>query len=74
MSTKDKAIQQLTCNHPDRHCPELTCGFPLPCPWHTVIMDLEENPPTITTPVTQKVPAQTMVRLKDIAVILSESQ
>lgn len=24
------------CEHPDRDCPKLKCGYPLPCPFHTV--------------------------------------
>jgi hypothetical protein len=74
MNKKDKAIQQLTCNHPDRDFPDssLICGYPLPCPWHTVIIDLEENPPTITTPATKKVSSQAMVHLKEIALILNQ--
>lgn len=27
------------CNQPDRHVPAMKCGYPLPCPWHTVIVD-----------------------------------
>ena len=29
----------LVCGQPDRHSPKLTCGYPLPCPHHTVVMD-----------------------------------
>lgn len=28
-----------TCRHPDRDCPKLMCGYPLPCPHHTIIID-----------------------------------
>jgi hypothetical protein len=27
------------CTHPDRHVPKLLCGYPLPCPWHTLIIE-----------------------------------
>jgi len=27
------------CSKPDRHVPGLQCGYPLPCPYHTVIID-----------------------------------
>lgn len=26
------------CTAPDRHVPKLVCGYPLPCPFHTVIV------------------------------------
>jgi len=42
----------LTCKHPDRDSPKLMCAHPLPCPWHTVIIDTSANPPTITFPIT----------------------
>lgn len=29
----------IVCTQPDRHAPKLTCGYPLPCPHHTVIME-----------------------------------
>lgn len=43
---------QLTCKHPDRNCPKLMCGYPLPCPYHTAQIDLTKNPPTINIPIT----------------------
>ena len=27
------------CDKPDRHNPKLKCGHPMPCPYHTVIID-----------------------------------
>jgi hypothetical protein len=30
--------EKLICRHPDRHNPKLVCGYPLPCPFHTVIV------------------------------------
>lgn len=41
-----------TCRHPDRDEPKLVCGYPLPCPWHTVTVDMQATPPTVTVPVT----------------------
>lgn len=32
----------LTCQRPDRHNPDLICGYPLPCPYHTVIVEQDE--------------------------------
>lgn len=37
-----------TCQQPDRDEPKLVCGYPLPCPHHTAIVDLKER--TITVP------------------------
>jgi len=28
-----------TCKQPDRHAPKLVCGYPLPCPHHTVVIE-----------------------------------
>jgi len=30
--------QVATCTAPDRHAPRLVCGYPLPCPHHTVLV------------------------------------
>jgi hypothetical protein len=35
------------CNKPDRHEPKLTCGYPLPCPHHTAIIDTTDPDDTI---------------------------
>jgi len=37
------------CKQPDRHVPGMKCGYPLPCPHHTVIIDLQQE--TIKVPV-----------------------
>jgi len=29
-----------TCRHPDRDEPRMMCGYPLPCPHHTVVIDV----------------------------------
>lgn len=29
-----------TCKHPDRDEPRLVCGYPMPCPHHTVVIDV----------------------------------
>lgn len=43
-----------TCRSPDRDCPKLLCGYPLPCPWHTAIIDTTVEPATVTIPVTSE--------------------
>jgi len=43
----------LKCKHPDHDNPKMVCGYPIPCPYHTVIIDPEAQPvPTLTIPVT----------------------
>lgn len=27
--------ERTHCNKPDRDCPGIECGYPLPCPYHT---------------------------------------
>ncbi len=39
----------LTCRRPDRDEPRMTCGYPLPCPHHTVIADVAKQ--TVTVPI-----------------------
>ncbi|KKN09208.1 hypothetical protein LCGC14_1049030 [marine sediment metagenome] len=40
---------RLYCKQPDRNCPGLVCGYPLPCPWHTVVIEegIAHLPPEI---------------------------
>lgn len=49
-----KRNRTIRCMQPDRDVPRLTCGAPLPCPYHTYIADLTTTPPTVTVPVTAK--------------------
>lgn len=37
------------CQHPDRDATNLVCGFPLPCPFHTVVADVAKQ--TVTIPI-----------------------
>jgi len=59
----------LTCKHPDHDCPKLLCGYPLPCPWHTVTIDANVTPPTVTIPVTSQM-AHARRELAEIGVAL----
>jgi hypothetical protein len=43
-----------TCRHPDHDQPKLMCGWPLPCPYHTAVIDTAADPPTVTIPVTSQ--------------------
>lgn len=40
------------CKRSDIDVPELLCGHPLPCPWHTILIDTKPTPPTVTIPAT----------------------
>ena len=59
----------MNCERPDRDVPELICGRPLPCPWHTVTIDAGADPPTVTIPATLPKAARPEVLglLKEIA-------
>lgn len=35
------------CTKPDRGCPGLLCGYPLPCPHHTSVIDTTSDPPSV---------------------------
>lgn len=63
----------MHCERPDRHRPSLICGYPLPCPYHTVIIDTEADPPTLRIPITSE-PDHALRRLKDIARAIKEGQ
>lgn len=41
-----------SCRHPDRDNPKMLCGYPLPCPHHTVLVHAGKDPPTVEIPVT----------------------
>lgn len=34
----DVTLTDAMCEKPDRDAPKLRCGYPLPCPWHTMIV------------------------------------
>ena len=44
-----------TCRHPDREVPKLMCGYPLPCPHHTVIIHADKDPVTVEIPASSDV-------------------
>jgi hypothetical protein len=56
------------CRHPDRDVPKIVCGYPLPCPYHTVLVDLSAEPvPTVTIPVTSDAMApRARKRVRDV--------
>ena len=56
----------MNCKKPDRDVPGLKCGYPLPCPHHTVIID----PPMVEMPL--YAPGNTANKLVDIAKALDK--
>jgi len=66
----------MICKKSDRDCPELICGYPLPCPHHTVTIDTTLDPPTIIIPATEikKIDSNTLNNLKDIARIIKKGK
>ncbi len=56
----------LECKAPDRHEPKLTCGYPLPCPYHTAIIDVSNDPAVLSIPITAKAALKGRHHLEDI--------
>lgn len=63
-------LTSLFCKHPDRHMPIMNCGYPLPCPYHTVVIE----PPRVMVPIDRNVNSRQKKRLKETAEVLSEPQ
>lgn len=58
----------LTCQRPDRDVQRLVCDYPLPCPFHTIIIDATAKPvPTVTIPATSNAMERAGSRLRQIA-------
>ena len=64
----------MICKKPDRDVPELLCGYPLPCPYHTILIDTKPAPPTIIIPatLTRRINLKSLNRLKKIANIIKD--
>ena len=43
-------MSELTCQHPDRHCRGMVCGYPLPCPHHTAIIEVTDDRVKVDVP------------------------
>lgn len=68
-------MKQEMCKKQDIDVPNLICGYPLPCPYHTVNIDLSVKPvPTITYPVTvvNDISPKDYKEIKEIAKIINE--
>lgn len=66
--------KRKTCERPDRSSPGIICGHPLPCPYHTVEIDVTGIVPTVTIPVatTPAISERTLEVLKDISLAIHE--
>ena len=53
-----------TCQKPDRDEPGLVCGYPLPCPHHTVVIDASTMPALVTG--AEHLPASVRRKLQQI--------
>jgi hypothetical protein len=60
----------LKCQQPDRDVPKLKCNYPLPCPWHTAIIDLSDEPAELRIPLTAKNALRHRRVLEDVGNIL----
>lgn len=61
----------LTCKHTDIDSVKLLCGHPLPCPYHTAIINADKSPPTIEIPVTATEALERRAILADIGRLIS---
>jgi len=58
--------QRLTCLRPDRDVARLVCGYPLPCPHHTAIIE------GLAVTIPPEMPLSQVPRLRRIARALAE--
>lgn len=56
-----------TCRHPDRHEPRLVCGYPLPCPHHTVTISGDNERVVLEQPQQVHIGEKTVSKLLDLA-------
>ena len=67
-------VEHLTCEQPDRDCPKLMCGHPLPCRWHTAIIHAEHSPPTVEIPVTATGALLSRKKLAEVAEVIRKEK
>jgi hypothetical protein len=67
----EKISGKLFCQQPDRDVPRIKCGYPLPCPFHTVIVDLAAQ--AVTEPIESRVTSRARRALKEIASALGST-
>ena len=67
-----RKMNSRTCQKPDRDNPKMKCGYPLPCPHHTLIVDLETK--TITQPFGLNLSPRARRRVETVAKALSTKE
>ena len=57
------------CRRPDCEFPDMVCGQTLPCPWHTVVVDIAAAPPVVIIPVPRlsRMGRHELTQLRDLA-------
>lgn len=58
------------CNKPDRDVPKLICGYPLPCPYHTIMLDVEKG--DVEVPENLILPKRTRRRVIEVSELLKK--
>lgn len=53
----------LTCGKPDRDVAALVCGYPIPCPWHTTVMN--QHGDIVIAPITTIEKAEKLVEISE---------
>ena len=54
------------CQHSDRDFKNMKCGYPLPCPYHTVIIDTTRDEVKIKVPQNKSIDSKVYRRLRKI--------
>ena len=60
----------MTCNQPDRDEPRIKCGYPLPCPHHTLTIEPKKS--EITIPKGRRITASALKRVDQVTRVLSK--
>jgi hypothetical protein len=63
----------LFCKHPDRDVPGIECGYPLPCPFHTIEVELKKDVSTVKMPEHRLLKPAEMDRVDEIIKALKKA-
>lgn len=61
----------IMCSRPDIDVPGIKCGYPLPCPRHTAIIDASEDPVMV---IVQEANLKSIHHLRELAKAIKESR
>ena len=59
--------EHTNCQQPDRDAPKIKCGYPLPCPYHTVIIETAKTPSIVWPMLPTKADAKVLRKLEALA-------